>query len=144
MTDTIPLGQTTDVLEEISVFRGKHVNFTLESINKNRTEHGLQEISHTKAFNAILSAIQDNFPDCPDNNIVQILAGFFGPSARMDTLDIQRDSAAYVQSIAALNATSEINGPCGPSLGCVYEGTPLGIYLFATVLAKRLEDDLQD
>jgi hypothetical protein len=139
MTDTVSLGQTTDVLDEISVFRGQRIDFTLESINKNRKEHGLHEISHSKALNAILSAIQDHFPDMTDEDTVQILAGFFGPDA--DTMDIvEYDSAAYVQSIAALNATSTINGPRGPSLGCVYHDIPLGVYLYAMVLAKRLQD----
>lgn len=142
MTDTVRLGQTTDVLDEISTFREKHITFTLDCINKNRTQHGLHEISCSKALNAIMCAFQQHSPEMSDEEIAHILAGFFGPHAA--TMDIEEcDSSVdelYVQLIADLNEASTLTGPRGPSLGCVYQDTPVGIYLYATVLAKRFQD----
>lgn len=139
MTDTVRLGQRTDVLDEIRLFRGKQIKFTLDCINKNRRQEGLKEISCSKALNAIICGIQQHAPAMSDEDTAHILAGFFGPHG--GTMDIEEcNPSVYVQLIRALNEESDLEGPRGPSLGCVYQDTPIGIYLYATVLAKRFQD----
>jgi hypothetical protein len=136
MADQDVVSLSGNVLEDISSFRGESVDFELDSINRVRESFGVPPIPRDSATKAILHAMTE---DAPDHLVAETLAAFFGgvdkvpPLPRRD----EADGAAYISKIGEMTQGSNIQGPRGPSLGCVVDGYPLGVYLYAKTLALR-------
>ena len=140
MCDVVSLGNVGDVLSEIGTFRGEDLEFTLASINNARSKHDLPRISEKSAIKAILSA---TYPEGEEEFVAHLLVQFFGRIEALPTFDSATDKdlddpMIYVTKLDELRRNnSNIQGPVGPNLGCLFDGMPLGIYLYAKVLALR-------
>jgi len=139
MADQDVVSLTGNVLEDISSFRGEAVEFELDSINRVRESFGLSPITCASATKAILHAMTEVMPATRMHLVTETLAAFFGGLEKVPPLPRRdaADGAAYVSKIGEMTQGSNIQGPRGPSLGCVVDGYPLGVYLYAKTLALR-------